>query len=109
MTALETSCIRATYDRSGPDLSIRLSGELDSSVAVSFAQDVIARIDADLRTVTIDVSDLGFCDSYGLRAFVDVRNHLLDNHAELVLFRPRPVLCRLLEVTGIDCVVTIRS
>lgn len=96
------------YDQSGPNLTVYLSGELDLSRADDLAKEVIDRCDPAAQLV-LDVSELTFCDSAGFRAFVTINNHLSGSGTSLVLYQPNASVRRLLAVTGLDKVLSIRG
>jgi anti-sigma B factor antagonist len=62
-----------------------------------------------MRTVTIDLRDVGFIDSSGLRALVVAHKALQDQGGSLVVANPSASTARLLEVTGLDGLFDIET
>jgi anti-sigma B factor antagonist len=83
----------------GPGPVVRAAGELDLSTAARLCH-VIASVDA--RRVTIDLTELTFCDSTGLRALVGaVREIEIRGGRASVLVAADGMLERLLDMTGL--------
>jgi len=53
------------------------------------------------RYLRIDVSDLGFIDSYGLGALVSARNSAAAKGVTMTLAEPSPPVRKAIEVTGL--------
>jgi anti-anti-sigma factor len=88
------------------DGSLHLTGELDAASGeelLDAGRDAIAR---GATALSLELADLRFCDSAGLRALV-----LLSREVEgpLVLLEPSAMLVRLLEVTGLSEAFTLSS
>jgi anti-sigma B factor antagonist len=87
--------------RSGQDLArVRLIGEMDMSEEQRFADVVTNGVIADKpATVELDLSELRFMDSSGLRALLQARNTAEDLGVRLVLDDPQPTIRKVLEIT----------
>jgi anti-sigma B factor antagonist len=87
--------------RSGQDLArVRLIGEMDMSEEQRFADVVTNGVIADTpATVELDLSELRFMDSSGLRALLQARNTAEDLGVRLVLDDPQPTIRKVLEIT----------
>ena len=86
--------------------SYKLSGELDLSTADQLI-DVLAEDRTSAGDVALDLSELAFIDSSGLRVLLDtVRS--LGEMGTLVLRRPSGEVARVFEVSGIDQLKGIR-
>ena len=86
--------------------SYKLSGELDLSTADQLI-DVLAEDRTSAGDVVLDLSELTFIDSSGLRVLLDtVRS--LGERGTLVLRRPSGEVARVFEVSGIEQVEAIR-
>ena len=84
---------------------VRLSGELDLSTVGTLFESV--RPTQDAARLVLDLSDLSFVDSSGLRAFVVIgeRRRKLGGEVEIVNV-PQPVT-RLFELVGFDRVAGV--
>ena len=85
---------------SGP-ASVHLRGELDMATADELDKclDRLAR--ACPETIVIDLSQLTFCDSSGLNAFVSWRRRAEDAGYRLVLRSPQPNVQRIMELCNL--------
>ncbi len=78
---------------------VRVKGELDLADSDALTERLGGLSD---RTVVVDLSELAFIDSSGLRAFVAAKLKAADAGHELLLTRPQPNVERLFAVTGLD-------
>ena len=82
---------------------LALRGDLDPHTAPSLESAIADAAEVDgLEQVVIDLGDVGFLDSSGLRAFVVGRELLAGSGAELLLANASPNARRLLDVTGLS-------
>ena len=78
----------------------RLSGELDVA-SYEAAEEALAPLFEAAGDVTLDVSDLAFVDSSGIRLFIKLRQALGDR-GRLVLRSPMPHVARVIDVAGLE-------
>jgi anti-anti-sigma factor len=84
----------------GPVPVIEVRGELDLSTAPGLCSTV--QTVAGRRRVLIDLSELGFCDSTGLRALVSAVREVEINGGRAALAVPHEgTLARILDMTGL--------
>jgi anti-anti-sigma factor len=94
----------------GPQTTVSLAGELDPATA----PDLQARLlqlatDAAVTSVVIDLTQISFLDSAGLRVLVSANEALRARSADLILRGPSPNVRRVLEVTGLTELITVES
>lgn len=89
-------------DRKASDgaITLALSGELDLASTPSFEQALEEARVAKPARVLIDLSNLVFMDSTGLRALLLARQHASSGEHELVLRRGPHQVQRVFELTG---------
>ena len=104
MAALRTS---ASGGANGPILV--LSGEADATTAGRLREMLAMHLDTGTRLVTVDASGLSFLDSASMRVLILAARALRGRHGSLVFARPQPVVVRLLEITGADRLLDVRS
>lgn len=80
--------------------SLIVSGELDIASAPTLQRAIEERDLAGGRPLLIDLSNLSFMDSTGLRALVVARQHAADNGYELVLRQGPRQVQRVFELSG---------
>jgi len=79
-----------------------LSGELDLDRADDVRDSLAAAAGMPgCRYLRVDVSGLGFIDSYGLGALVSARNSAAAAGVQLTLAEPSPPVRKAIEVTGL--------
>ncbi len=77
----------------------RLRGELDVA-AYDAAALAMAPLFKAAGDVMLDLSDLSFVDSTGIRLFIRLHK-ALDGHGELILRSPAPHVAYILEIAGL--------
>ncbi|EWC62581.1 anti-sigma-factor antagonist [Actinokineospora spheciospongiae] len=78
---------------------VRLDGDLDFDTADTLLREVIARLPT-VRALHLDMSTLGFCDSYGLSTLLMIRRHVDAADACLHLENRPAGLDRILRITN---------
>ncbi|MFF0526711.1 STAS domain-containing protein [Actinomadura nitritigenes] len=100
--------LRVDMAAAGPWIVIELFGELDLATVPALmeqAETAIAMTGAPW--LALDLSQVSFCDSSGLNAFIRLWKHLRKVRGELALLRPHRRVFNLLERTGLDGVMQI--
>jgi stage II sporulation protein AA (anti-sigma F factor antagonist) len=89
---------------------ITLIGDLDISTAMALKTRV-ARVGGDEagRRILIDMSDLDFCDAYGLGVLLGVRNRCAERRGWLRLAGAKRQIRRLLDITDLTEVLPCYS
>ncbi|HSB85977.1 MAG TPA: STAS domain-containing protein [Ilumatobacteraceae bacterium] len=82
---------------------LRLSGELDAA-EVAGVRACLVGVDGD---VELECSGLSFIDAAGLGLFVELDAECRARHAKLLIINPSRCVVRLLELTGLDSVLTL--
>ena len=80
---------------------VRLSGEFDLAGVETFEHRLSTDSDPATRTTIIDLSDLRFMDSSGLRALIGVEQALRVEGGRLVVIKSSGQVADLLELTGV--------
>jgi anti-sigma B factor antagonist len=97
---VSNSPVRLGITEAGPS-SFTLVGEIDAHSAPMLSErlDPLPHGDAD---VELDMSEVSFIDSSGLRTLIDVHQRAESDNRRLVLRAPSHSVVRLLEVAGLD-------
>jgi len=86
----------------GPRPIVRVAGELDLSTAARLCQGIQQAIRGPRPRVVIDLTDVTFCDSTGLRALLGaVREVEVQGGKAKLVIVPGSALDRLLYLTGL--------
>ena len=104
--ARSTLSVQEVHDASPGATVFSVSGELDLATISLLKETVGARLTNGARVV-LDLSELMFCDSTGLGAFVGLHRQAMTNGAAFSLAAPRRRIDDLLQLSGINQVITI--
>lgn len=82
---------------------LAVSGEVDLGTAPSLEEAVTTAVEtAGARAVRIDLTDVSFMDSTGLRVLLSGRQAAEQRGIAFSVANPRPHLLKVMRVTGID-------
>ncbi len=79
---------------------VRVTGEIDLATAPELRQRLEAVIDAGIRNLDLDLSDVTFLDSSGLLVLLAVRQSPHDKHQWLRVLNPSKPVLRVFELSG---------
>ena len=88
--------------RQKPQAVLALAGELDAARATDFQKRMLR---LELRRggqLVLDLRELTFMDSTGIRLILQASQHAQRHGAELVVVRPPDNVMRVLELVGLD-------
>ena len=85
----------------GADLIVRVSGELDMASAETFEHEVRRALKSDALSVVLDLDEVSFVDSTGLRALLMVAELMRSTGRRLRMVKASKELKRLVEVSGV--------
>ena len=80
---------------------LALSGRMDAENAPQFEQECKARIAEGATSLVVDVGELSYVSSMGLRCFVAVAKALQGKGGELRLCRLQGLVNQVFEITGL--------
>jgi anti-anti-sigma factor len=86
--------------RGEADVSLVLRGELDLSTVEQLEREVSSRVDGRPDLVVVDLRELTFLDSTGLRLMLRLHGHLQSTGGRLVLVEGPRRVQRVFELTG---------
>jgi anti-anti-sigma factor len=82
------------------DSVLRLRGELDPDTARLLTTDAEQMVLGGRRHLVLDCAGVTFCDSFGLRAMLQLWNRVQPD-GSVTIDRPSATLVRILEITGL--------
>jgi anti-anti-sigma factor len=88
-------------EREGDLHTIYVRGELDLATAEDLERELIKVEDTDALSIILDLSDLEFIDSTGVRVLLSAHARSRANSNRLTLLRGSAAVQRVFEVTGI--------
>ncbi|MEV7924035.1 MULTISPECIES: STAS domain-containing protein [unclassified Kitasatospora] len=88
---------------------LALYGELDLDSVGALHTALDAALAAPLTVIVLDCADLEFCDSTGLNSMLRAHARAAAEGSRIELARPRPLVLRMLELTGAVEVFALRD
>ena len=103
--------IDASFDvaERGEHKVLTARGELDVATVPAFRAQLLPLVQASTPSVVVDLSDVHFIDSAGLRVIVDALTNARRRDGDLRLACPDASLRRTFEITGLDQVLAIHT
>lgn len=89
------------------DGTLRVAGEIDAS-SVRVLADHLEPLPEGRGEVLLDLAEVTFVDSSGLRVLIDAHQRAERGGRRLVLVEPSPVVRRLLDISGLDGLLHVR-
>jgi anti-sigma B factor antagonist len=105
-TLLRTG-FHAASDNVGDTLVLRLQGELDMATAPGLGRDLDATLDTMPSVLVLDVEDLSFVDSTGLRVLITACRRAGSQGCTFVMRSPSRSVLKTLQLTGVDRLMVI--
>jgi anti-sigma B factor antagonist len=97
-----SGALTLSVEKNDAAAEITASGEIDIHTCTKLEEALVGLADDGVATVTLDLGDVAFIDSSGLRALVVGHKALEERGGTLVVANPSSMTARLLEVTGLD-------
>ena len=97
-TVAHVSELGAQLEISTTSTGWKLAGEIDAHTAPDLAT-AMAQLPAG--DVVVDVGDVSFMDSSGLRVLIDVATRAREAGGDLIIAHPTPGITRLVEISGL--------
>ena len=95
--------MRATVLEDNSDVAVlKLSGELDADTASKLHTTLADLLDRPVPRIVVDLSDLKFCDSVGLSAFIVSKQVIAARGGWLSFAGANPFLSSLMETVGLS-------
>jgi len=105
---MTAATIDAEHD--GGHVMLRVSGEIDLANATAVQDQIFSAIGNDVMRVSINLTDVTYLDSSGLRVLFTLAGRLkvLQMELDLVVAPASPV-CRVLEMSGFEPLAKVRE
>ncbi len=88
---------------------LKLDGEVDIYTAGKLREAVNDAVEEGQYRIAVDLAEMEFMDSSGLGVLIAALKRLKENEGELLLVSPRDQMRRILKLTGLDKILTIRD
>jgi len=100
--------MRATVTDHRSDVAVlHLSGELDADTATKLHSTLADLLEREVPKIVVDLSDLKFCDSVGLSAFITSKQVITARGGWMCFAGANPFLSQLMETVGLSRYFTI--
>jgi anti-sigma B factor antagonist len=96
-------------DEAGTSRTVHLEGTCDLATVPALRQTLMPLAPPEVTELVIDVGRLEFCDSTGLGTMLGALRRMREGGGEFAISGARGTVLRLLEITGLDNVVPLRS
>jgi anti-sigma B factor antagonist len=88
-------------------LKIKLTGRMDYQGVQEIQSSFTALTDTGSQPILVDMSEVSFLVSWGLRALLSAAKSSAKNGGTMVLFQPHPVAKEVLQVSGVSHLIPI--
>jgi anti-anti-sigma factor len=105
---MEGTEFEIVVDTSGADRRIAVRGDLDLATVENLRPALDDAIEAGAST-TLILTDCTFLDSSALKAIADASRRAGESGTAFAVSRPSPQAARVLQVSGLDEIVTIEA
>jgi anti-anti-sigma factor len=94
-------------DRTADVVILGLSGKLDATTAKTFEDKILADIEAGDRRLVIDLSQLEYVSSSGLRVFLLAAKRLRSKDGKIALFSLQDHVRQVFDLSGFSSILAI--
>lgn len=99
--------MRVDITTNGNSLLVSFDGRLDSSSAPEAEREINSRLDG-INELTLDLTELLYVSSAGLRIFLALKKKMNSVQGSMVLLNPNELVSDVFEATGFDDILDIR-
>ena len=104
MTESKSSPLDISVERHGEGATVSVTGEVDLETSTTLSESLAAL--RDCREVHLDLSNVDYMDSTGLRAVLVAKDDAASAGRLLDIVAASSIVSRLIEITGVDGLVT---
>jgi anti-anti-sigma factor len=87
---------------------VKISGDLELQNSDMVLRNVLDSIDKSTKTLLMDLKEITFLDSMGIRILVNIRKHLIDNEGSMILTNVPPHIMEIFKLASLDKYFTIQ-
>ncbi|MCO6005431.1 STAS domain-containing protein [Actinoallomurus purpureus] len=88
---------------------IAVRGELDIATTPAVRDRILTILDDTTTPLVIDLSGVSFCDASGLAMLIGTQRRARSKGVTIALAAPRPIVRKMLRITGLDRAFAIHS
>jgi anti-anti-sigma factor len=94
--------VQWSVHRAGDEVTVVLVGEVDISNEAALGVALAEVVGMTPARIAIDLAGVSYLDSSGVRCLLNVAKHAAAAGSELVVCRPAGIVLRVLEICGVD-------
>jgi anti-anti-sigma factor len=99
--------VEISEDRKADVVILSLSGKLDATTAKTFEDKILAVINSGAQRLAVDLSQLDYVSSSGLRVFLLAAKQLQGTQGKIVLFGLKDQVRQVFDLAGFSSVLSI--
>jgi anti-anti-sigma factor len=103
----EIPSMEITEQKSAGVVTLRLSGRLNATTALAFEEKILGRIESGERHVVIDLGQLDYISSAGLRVIVLAGKRLSAANGKMVLCSLKDQVREVFDIAGFSAIFSI--
>ena len=97
--------VQWSVSTAGNEVTVALVGEVDLSNAAALGVALAEVLEMKPGLIAIDLAEVSYLDSSGIRCLLNVAKHAAAAGSELVVRRPVGIVLRVLEICGVDALL----
>lgn len=101
--------IAKIFDSSLNMWMVNLIGELDITSSENLKVELFKMLDENDTSIELECSDLTYVDSTGLGIFISVLRRTKSANNTIIISNAQPNILKLLDITGLDKIFTIKK
>ena len=90
-----------TEEHTGRETVVHLRGDVDLDTHLDVERTILAALETGAEQVVVDLSEVPFLDSSGVRALLQARNVAMRQQTRLVVRDPQPIVAQVLRLTQV--------
>lgn len=94
---------------SGSELTLKLSGRLDTTTSPELQQEVESSITPDIKSLVFDFSELDYISSAGLRVMLSSQKKMNSSGGSMVVKHANEMIYEVFETTGFTDIIQIEA
>jgi anti-anti-sigma factor len=98
-----------TEHRTTDIVTLSLSGKLDTTTAKAFEEKILAHIESGERRIVIDLAQLDYISSAGLRVFILAAKRLNNANGKMVLCALKDPVKEVFDIAGFTSIFSIHG
>ena len=101
--------VRSLFSERNGRWEVKVIGEVDIDSADELKLKLVDLLMEKNRSVFINAEDMDYIDSTGLGMLIGIVKRLKAEDNDLIIVNPKPGILKLLTITGLDKVFTVRE